>query len=104
MTTVSTENARASVPAIFVTDIRGEDGQQPGAIEPRSINGVVRGFAFRCPCGCGLESWLPVNREGDTVHWKWDGNIEAPTLTPSILNFYSCQWHGYLTAGEFQPC
>ena len=29
--------------------------------------------------------------------WEWDGNFEAPTITPSIDA--SPGWHGYLTAG-----
>lgn len=31
--------------------------------------------------------------------WHWDGNLDAPTLTPSI-NCLRC-WHGWLKAGEF---
>lgn len=34
--------------------------------------------------------------------WQWDGNLEAPTLTPSI-NCRGC-WHGYLRAGIFEEC
>ena len=32
--------------------------------------------------------------------WGWDGNSEAPTLSPSI----HClgHWHGHLQAGEFK--
>jgi hypothetical protein len=44
--------------------------------------------------------------------WNWDGNVDAPTLTPSILHTKrvdgvypdGCGWHGYLTAGEFTSC
>jgi len=88
--------------AIIVDDIKSEAGHQAGAIEFRERDGSVRGIAFRCPCGCGFESWLPVNREGG---WNWDGNMAAPTVTPSILQSgLSCKWHGYLTAGEFRSC
>lgn len=90
------------VNAIIVDDIRSDAGQQPGAVEFRELNDVVRGIAFRCPCGCGYESWLPLNREGG---WNWDGNREAPTCTPSILQSgLPCKWHGYLTDGEFRSC
>ncbi len=46
---------------------------------------------------------LPISRESRfvnerEVHWTWDGNHEAPTLTPSILCKLS-GWHGYLTKG-----
>jgi hypothetical protein len=91
--------------AIIVSDVRSDEGQQPGAVEIRELHGEVRGFAFRCPCGCGFESWLPVNRSDGLGGWDWDGNREAPTLTPSILQSgLPCKWHGFLTAGEFVQC
>ncbi len=34
--------------------------------------------------------------------WHWDGNVEAPTVTPSIHHI-DC-WHGFLTKGEFISC
>ena len=37
-------------------------------------------------------------------HWQWDGNLEAPTLSPSILVHenpgWSPGWHGWLRAGK----
>lgn len=37
-------------------------------------------------------------------HWKWDGDHDAPTLTPSILVHavpdWTDGWHGFLTAGK----
>ena len=89
--------------AIIVDDIDSLQGTVPGAIEIRELNGTVKGMAFRCPCGCGYTSWLPVDRE--ERGWAWDGNREAPTLTPSILQSgLPCKWHGFLTNGEFRPC
>jgi hypothetical protein len=35
-----------------------------------------------------------------TPAWKWDGNREAPTLSPSI-NVID-RWHGYLKAGKLE--
>jgi Family of unknown function (DUF6527) len=58
---------------------------------------------FICPCGCGDIGATPVvpsNPKG----WNWDGNVEAPTLTPSILFTSRCRWHGYLVKGIFTPC
>lgn len=93
----------SGIKAVPVDDIRSEAGQQPGAIEFREFDGQVRGIAFRCPCGCGYESWLPVQRE--ERGWEWNGSREAPSLTPSILQSgLPCKWHGYLTAGEFRSC
>lgn len=34
--------------------------------------------------------------------WGWDGNREAPTLTPSIHS--PGQWHGHLRAGKLESC
>lgn len=46
---------------------------------------------------------LPIKDQSNA--WKWDGNREAPTLTPSILHWGGgrgepATWHGYLTAGK----
>ena len=41
----------------------------------------------RCLCGCGLETVLPLNKNGDNQNWtlikESDGSI---SFTPSILN------------------
>jgi hypothetical protein len=41
--------------------------------------------------------------------WGWDGNMEHPTLTPSIFHDFdrpqsSVAWHGFLRAGRFEGC
>jgi len=41
--------------------------------------------------------------------WGWDGNLERPTITPSIFHDFnepgsSVAWHGFLRAGLFQGC
>ena len=89
--------------ALIVDNIRSEPGRAAGAIELRRYadTGSVGGIAFRCPCGCGEESWLPVNR-GDSG-WDWDGNEVAPTLSPSVLQSgFPCRWHGYLRNGRWE--
>ena len=41
---------------------------------------------------------LPINLGGNTTgRWGWDGNIESPTITPSI-NVIG-RWHGWLRNG-----
>jgi hypothetical protein len=91
------------VRAVVVDEIRSEAGQQPGAIEFRELGGKVCGIAFRCPCGCGFDSWLPLGQE--QRGWEWNGSREAASTTPSILQSgLPCKWHGYLTDGEFRPC
>lgn len=68
-------------------------------------------LAFLCPgCielnGSGLHM-LPVNTTATTPSWHWDGNLELPTISPSILtrtgvdpNKNIC--HSFLKAGVFQ--
>lgn len=34
--------------------------------------------------------------------WKWDGNQDQPTLTPSV-NIVG-HWHGWIQAGEMRTC
>jgi hypothetical protein len=49
-------------------------------------------------------SILPVKPVEGKPHWNWNGNREAPTLTPSILVHpypgWTDGWHGYLTDGK----
>lgn len=97
--------------AIIVADIDDGDGLKPGAIEMRTryADSGVAGFAFRCPCGCGREGWLPIRAAGagrtQTPEWEWDGDREAPTLFPSVFNSgMPCRWHGWLHAGVWKSC
>ena len=52
---------------------------------------------------------LRIYREGEPVppkpKWMWDGNLDRPTLLPSIL----CRpdeplWHGHMTDGRLVAC
>lgn len=47
---------------------------------------------------------LPVNVEEDIgkPSWHWDGNLEAPTLSPSILSQGYSRCHSFLREGKFQ--
>lgn len=53
-------------------------------VEVTKLNGDVKRVAFWCP-GCGSLHHLPI--EGPKA-WGFNGNIEAPTLTPSILQWW----------------
>lgn len=52
------------------------------------------------PC-CG-GAVMFSNWEGEGAKWNWDGNIEKPTLSPSIWR--KGHWHGWLRNGEFVSC
>jgi hypothetical protein len=61
-----------------------------------------------------LYLWLPgvsgpdairIHRGADPGRervWGWDGNEDAPTLTPSI--HFPGHWHGYLRQGRLESC
>lgn len=59
---------------------------------------------YACPCGCGSHGCLPIGNgfkpDRGTVGrgtWHWDGNREAPTLSPSVNHIG--HWHGWLRNG-----
>ena len=64
--------------------------------------------AKRCAVFLGPEFEMRRN-ENEPCVWKWDGNVESPTLTPSVNCIATkdgkptggCGWHGHITAGEF---
>lgn len=84
--------------------------QNPGDF--RYIFGLVDGLAepthiiFINP-KCRLGSCqIPIKRgpPDNAAHkWGWDGNMETPTLTPSIGCDHRCGWHGHITNGEITP-
>lgn len=81
----------------------------------RTVDDHGRGYqalAFVCP-GCerspgkGGLHMLPVNSDWKTPSWSWDGNLDAPTLSPSILTRRSgpdgtSVCHSFLRAGVFE--
>ena len=64
------------------------------------------GLHFVCPCGCGsvlgVQFKRPPNESGPV--WSWNGDRDKPSTTPSIRRIGGCEWHGYLTDGEFRTC
>jgi hypothetical protein len=48
--------------------------------------------------GGGVTRW-PIDCEpGEHPCWKWDGNLDAPTLTPSL--WLVGTWHGWMREGK----
>ena len=73
---------------------------------------VTAHILFVCPlgkrCGVFLGPVAETRRnEREPCVWAWDGNIERPTITPSINCIAEkdgkptggCGWHGFITAG-----
>lgn len=67
-------------------------------------DGKISRMMFVCPCGCGDICGVTV-KPGCETGWDWDGNLDCPTLKPSILISNSRgegeHWHGFLTGGRF---
>lgn len=66
-------------------------------------------LTFVCPCGCGSIGSVavapnPLDRGGNHPVWQWNGDLDKPTITPSIQFLSGCKWHGYLTEGVFRTC
>lgn len=96
--------SKRTLPATIVEDI-DEHLNVPGAIDLRTFHAdsTVAGAGFICPCGCGQEGYLPFMPEA-SPSWEWNGDMQRPTLTPSILQRNGCRWHGYLRNGVWEWC
>jgi len=60
-------------------------------------------LAYRCRSH--PTNWCSVNLRGrghdiEKRSWSWDGNVDRPTLAPSI-NCEGC-WHGFIEEGEYR--
>lgn len=74
----------------------------PGAFEYYSSGDrYPAGMIYNCPCGCGHTGALAF-RPHQSPSWEWDGNVDAPTLSPSV--HHVGHWHGWLRAGIWTSC
>jgi hypothetical protein len=51
-------------------------------LKPYEASGGERGLGFTCP-GCGYHH--SVRTEGKPPSWGWNGSLDKPTFTPSLL-------------------
>jgi hypothetical protein len=99
-------------PGEFHFATMGYDKCHPADIPP----GVQGRFSFGCPRGTGRCGDIIIGNGfkpgAGAPTWNWDGNPDAPTLTPSINcrthtdsgeEAAGCGWHGHLTGGVFKP-
>lgn len=100
--------AQYPVKAVFIEDIDPDDGTKPppGAVSFYKNYGdpddaPPAGFLYACPCGCGNVGGLAFRKPDGTPRpsWIWDGNRDAPTLSPSVHHID--HWHGWLKNGEW---
>jgi len=59
---------------------------------------------FVCPgarrCGVFIgPAFVGRKNEDDLNIWQWDGNVDKPTIKPSINCVGGCGWHGWITDG-----
>jgi len=93
----------APVKAKRIEDIDAEP-DLPGAFEYyQAGDQYPAGLIYICPCGCKRTGALAFrNQGGERPSWEWDGNLEAPTLSPSV--HHVGHWHGWLQAGVWTSC
>lgn len=100
---------RESIDAVHFTDWDLAEKHGPGAFV-WDVQPDRRALIFCLP-GETFGRSIYVNQGpplGEGV-WGWDGNVEKPTITPSILAWERQTerveaWHGYLSAGRFVSC
>jgi hypothetical protein len=81
-----------------------DPAKHQGAFEFMTAPHGQRRFVFVCPGRCKALTFIAIRPvvDGSPQSWEWDGNAEAPTLSPSI-HHVGC-WHGWLRHGEFTSC
>ena len=75
-------------------EFRGDDG-----------NGNPKWMSFPCqryPLQACQIALRPLQKNAVGASWQWDGNREAPTITPSVNCEKVCGWHGWIRNGQFE--
>lgn len=54
-------------------------------LQPVTSNGALWGYSFHCP-GCDDVHAIPTVGPGRPC-WQFNGSLDAPTFSPSILRF-----------------
>lgn len=85
---------------------------QPGEWQIIGANGAADRILYGCPLRPGQSCNVPIspNTTAGGHTWTWDGNMEKPTLQPSINclaerngeQLAGCGWHAHITGGEFK--
>jgi len=97
---LTVENHTADVPA------QRHDGVDIYSLAPGEFQMLDRntGIVYGCPCGCGEPGVIPFPTSGQKPTWDWNGDVDKPSVAPSIRRLTGCRWHGFLTAGTWKPC
>lgn len=67
----------------------------------------VAAFHYRSPdgitnSGFGHDHLYIRTGEKQDGYWQWDGNVDAPTIAPSIFHKGASSWHGFFEAGNWR--
>lgn len=74
----------------------------PGCFDIRERNGGWW-ILFVDPYGVWHDLPVTIGTKVDRA-WLWDGNVETPTVQPSVRHVDPEGWHGFITAGEMLSC
>lgn len=99
----------AECDGVYWTEGKLRDGAPPGAFTYFGMTperGPV-GMYYMCPCGCESLGTLRfrTGKASDRPSWEWNGNVEKPTLNPSVNHLEADNtehWHGWLKAGKWE--
>lgn len=72
-------------------------------LNPISSKGITVGYTFWCP-GC-KDVHLIYTHPSMGIHWQFDGNLEEPTFSPSLLRYAnksSPRCHTFVRNGQIQ--
>jgi hypothetical protein len=61
-------------------------------------------WGFHCP-GCGYGHSFRVNDDKSRPQWTWNGSLDKPTFTPSLLvnnHEPASRCHSFVTDGKIQ--
>lgn len=66
-------------------------------------------FEYKAPDGTvntshpsGVDHIYIRTGEKQDGYWQWDGNVEAPTIAPSIFHRGQSSWHGFFEGGNWR--
>lgn len=86
-----------SEPGDFCFDTFEADSTSPTGFTPKYFLFVNPACKFN-KCEIRIKRGAP-----ESPIFGWDGNTEAPTITPSIGCDHRCGWHGHITNGVILP-
>lgn len=88
-------------------DMRPNPMPPAGSFFISEYEGDGQVIEYICPCGCGKANMVTLyldNCRSEQHGWKWNGDRDRPTLSPSLQQYTACRWHGHIRNGVFEEC